>query len=148
MYIDTILPQGTVNYNRTTSYSTTVLKSGQNNSVLTNKLYAVLQGFEGRVVGRITDTSEVLSPKVVELINVLNEYKSPNFHGIIFVDQRQVARALSWLLKQIPSVRSWVECSELTGHSENSGMRTTEQQETVKLFREGKLNLRASVSGA
>ena len=106
------------------------------------KLQLVLQGFERRVAQGVTDSLEILSPKVIELVNVLNESKTPSFHGIIFVDQRQVARTLSWLLKQIPSVQSWIECSELIGHNDINGMGIKEQQETVQLFREGKLNLR------
>ena len=107
------------------------------------------------------------SPKVKALTEVLLEYHTPTFHGIVFVEQRQVAACLAKVLSRIPELRGRIRCAELVGHGSGHGARgkggnnasatsgvhvkgmgLARQQDTVKSFRksyeEGGLNLRTS----
>ena len=105
------------------------------------------------------------TPKVKALAEVLLAYHTPTFHGIVFVEQRQVAACLAKILSKIPELRGRIRCAELVGHggghgtrnkggtnaSATSGMNVkgmglARQQDTVRSFRksyeEGGLNLR------
>lgn len=104
------------------------------------------------------------TPKVKALTEVLLEYHTPTFHGIVFVEQRQVAASLAKVLSKIPELRGRIRCAELVGHGGGHGGRSkggsnantasgvnvkgmglARQQDTVKAFRksyeEGGLNL-------
>lgn len=106
------------------------------------------------------------TPKVKALTEVLLAHHTPTFHGIVFVEQRQVAACLAKILSKIPELRGLIRCAELVGHGGGHGTRNkggsnasaasgvnvkgmglARQQDTVKLFRksyaEGGLNLRA-----
>ena len=106
------------------------------------------------------------TPKVKALTEVLLAYHTPTFHGIVFVEQRQVATCLAKVLSKIPELRGRIRCAELVGHGGGHGPRNkggsnasatsavnvkgmglARQQDTVRLFRqsfeEGGLNLRA-----
>ncbi|KAI5116563.1 hypothetical protein M0805_001548 [Coniferiporia weirii] len=95
-----------------------------------------------------------LSPKLRALINVLVEHRCDDFQGIIFVDQRQVASVLSWVLHHVAETKDWIRCGGLTGHGEATngenlkGMSVSAQKEIVKLFRTGELNLLVATSVA
>lgn len=105
------------------------------------------------------------TPKIKALTEVLLEYHTPTFHGIVFVEQRQVAACLAKVLSKIPELRDRIRCAELVGHGGGHGTRgkagsnasatsgvnvkgmgLARQQDTVKSFRksyeEGGLNLR------
>lgn len=103
------------------------------------------------------------TPKVKALTEVLLAYHTPIFHGIVFVEQRQVATCLAKVLSKIPELRGRIRCAELVGHGGGHGTRNkggpsaasavnvkgmglARQQDTVRLFRklyeEGGLNLR------
>lgn len=88
-----------------------------------------------------------LSPKMLTLVDILQAHNSANFHGILFVEQRQVANLVSWILRRLPQLKAWVRCAELIGHAENGktdgapGMGMKVQRDVVKAFREGSLNL-------
>ncbi|EGO21809.1 hypothetical protein SERLADRAFT_441040 [Serpula lacrymans var. lacrymans S7.9] len=99
------------------------------------------------------------TPKVNALVEVLLEHYSPTFHAIVFVEQRQVAACLAKILPCIPELRGYVRCAELVGHGANHGhgpvvnsnargMGLARQQDTVELFRQGKLNLLVATSVA
>lgn len=104
------------------------------------------------------------TPKVKALTEVLLAYHTPTFHGIVFVEQRQVAACLAKVLSKIPELRGRIRCAELVGHGGGHGTRSkggsnaspasgvnvkgmglARQQDTVRLFRksyeEGGLNL-------
>lgn len=107
------------------------------------------------------------TPKVKALTEVLLAYHTPTFHGIVFVEQRQVAACLAKILSKIPELRGRIRCAELVGHGGHGtrnkggsnasaasavnvkGMGLARQQDTVRLFRksyeEGGLNLRAFI---
>lgn len=99
---------------------------------------------------------------------MLLEYHTPTFHGIVFVEQRQVAACLAKILGNIPELRGKIQCAELVGHggghgggghgggngsgrgkgvasarADVKGMGLARQQDTVRMFREGDINLRA-----
>ena len=90
------------------------------------------------------------SPKIQILVDVLLAHHSPTFHGIIFVEQRQVAVCLAKVLPCIPELKDFIRCAELVGQGVNSegisnGVGFNVQQDAVKLFRHGSINLRESV---
>jgi endoribonuclease Dicer len=94
-----------------------------------------------------------LSPKLRVLVSVLMERRSSSFQGIVFVEQRQVAATLAWILPRIPELRGWIATGALIGHgvgrresSVNQGMVEKKQQETLKAFRAGACNLLISTS--
>ena len=99
---------------------------------------------------------------------MLLEYHTPTFHGIVFVEQRQVAACLAKILGNIPELRGKIRCAELVGHggghgggrhgggngsgrgrgaasvrADVKGMGLAKQQDTVRMFRDGDINLRA-----
>ncbi|KAI6164182.1 hypothetical protein EDD17DRAFT_1562649 [Pisolithus thermaeus] len=113
------------------------------------------------------------SPKVKALTEVLLEYYTSTFHGIVFVEQRQVAACLAKILGNVPELRGKIQCMELVGHggghgsgrhnsasggargkatvsvrADVKGMGLARQQDTVKMFREGELNLLIATSVA
>ncbi|KAI6038418.1 hypothetical protein EDC04DRAFT_3113667 [Pisolithus marmoratus] len=113
------------------------------------------------------------SPKVKALTEVLLEYYTSTFHGIVFVEQRQVAACLAKILGNVPELRGKIRCGELVGHggghgsgrhnggsgsvrgkaavsvrADVKGMGLARQQDTVRMFREGELNLLIATSVA
>ncbi|KAI6138924.1 hypothetical protein BKA82DRAFT_3009633 [Pisolithus tinctorius] len=113
------------------------------------------------------------SPKVKALTEVLLEYHTSTFHGIVFVEQRQVAACLAKILGNVPELRGKIRCAELVGHggghgsgrqnggsgggkgkaavsvrADVKGMGLARQQDTVRMFREGELNLLIATSVA
>lgn len=101
------------------------------------------------------------SPKVKALAEVLLEHCSPTFQGIVFVEQRQVAACLAKILSCIPELRGSIRCAELVGHGGGhghrgkhaatanvKGMGLARQQDVVKSFRDGTLNLLVATSVA
>ncbi|KAH7928196.1 P-loop containing nucleoside triphosphate hydrolase protein [Leucogyrophana mollusca] len=101
------------------------------------------------------------SPKVKALAEVLLEHHSETFHGIIFVEQRQIAACLAKILSCIPELRGRIRCAELVGHgsghnhrgkqaasASTKGMGLARQQDIVRGFRDGSLNLLVATSVA
>ncbi|EIW85519.1 P-loop containing nucleoside triphosphate hydrolase protein [Coniophora puteana RWD-64-598 SS2] len=104
------------------------------------------------------------APKVKALVDVLLEHHSASpgsFHGIVFVEQRHVAMCLAKILPRIPELREHIRCAELVGHgtghqhkknqpptAQARGMGLARQQDIVRSFREGKLNLLIATSVA
>ncbi|KAJ3041028.1 Dicer-like protein 1 [Rhizophlyctis rosea] len=94
-----------------------------------------------------TDPTEAeLSPKVRKLIEVLNMWRNdPSFCGIIFVQRRATAELLSQLLSRLDCMQRFLHIGTLIGHAINdpyrNQMKMTEQYQTIRDFRRGKLNL-------
>lgn len=91
------------------------------------------------------------SPKVRVLIDLLFAHYTSTFQGIVFVEQRHVASALAKILPRVPQLDHLIRCAQLTGHGTNglakshaTGMALKVQQDIVKSFREGQVNLRES----
>lgn len=90
------------------------------------------------------------SPKVILLSELLFAYWKRDFQGIVFVEQRHVAACLSKMLPRIPPLELYFKSAQLIGHGANSmqksqmkGMPLRTQQDVVKMFRDGDINLRA-----
>ena len=89
------------------------------------------------------------SPKVRVLIDLLFAHYTSTFQGIVFVEQRHVASALAKILPRVPQLDHLIRCAQLIGHGTNgiakshaTGMALKVQQDIVKSFREGQVNLR------
>jgi endoribonuclease Dicer len=87
------------------------------------------------------------SPKVQTLVDILLENYTPEFHGIVFVDRRHIARVLSGILSRIPVLKGIITCAECVGHGRDEkgiagGMPIHRQRKIVNDFRDGKINLR------
>lgn len=96
---------------------------------------------------------EWLSPKLRVLVSILTERRSSSFQGIVFVEQRQVAATLAWILPRIPELKGWITTGVLIGHgtkrgvsSGSQGMEDKKQKATLGSFRVGASNLLISTS--
>jgi endoribonuclease Dicer len=99
-----------------------------------------------------------LSPKVLTLAELLLSVQSESFQGIVFVEQRHVTTALSWLLSGISALNEWLKCAPFVGHGTNSssniealgsrGMTFKLQNDVVKSFRDSEFNLLIATSVA
>ncbi|KAJ7581534.1 hypothetical protein C8J56DRAFT_1168997 [Mycena floridula] len=87
------------------------------------------------------------SPKVRALVRILQVHISSKFHGIIFVDQRQIAGCLARVLPQIFDLKGKVRCADLVGTGSSNDY-STDAARTVAMFREGELNLLIATSVA
>lgn len=125
------------------------LKESLTKDSVLNNLRNVTVLFEKRFLrdARALPT-EWLSPKLQVVVAALVRYHSDTFQGIIFVDQRQVANVLTWILSRVAETKDWVRCGELTGHGDGArdgnnikGMGIKAQRDVVQSFKSGKLNL-------
>ena len=92
---------------------------------------------------------EWCTPQVLALVDVLLKHYTDSFQGIVFVEQRHVALSLSRLLPRLPELKGRIKSAELVGHggttaakAQLKGMAIANQQDVVKLFRDGEINLR------
>ncbi|KAF8520186.1 hypothetical protein BU17DRAFT_46941 [Hysterangium stoloniferum] len=95
--------------------------------------------------------NEWLSPKLRILVSTLLERRSSSFQGIIFVEQRQVAATLAWILPRIPELKGWITSGALVGHGTGrhlnaQGLAEKKQKEILKSFRSRACNLLVSTS--
>ncbi|KAF8968313.1 type III restriction enzyme [Flammula alnicola] len=93
------------------------------------------------------------TPKVKVLVDILLEYHTATFQGIIFVEQRQVASSLSKVLQVIPELSGKIRCAFLVGQGVNSDgvSKQTDRyydEDPVKLFRKGVINILIATSVA
>ncbi|KAG9098281.1 Dicer-like protein 1 [Ceratobasidium sp. UAMH 11750] len=95
------------------------------------------------------------TPKLSLLVQILEANSGSNFSAIIFVEQRQVASVLAWLLPKVPQLRPWVKAAALVGHGDTggptfqgSGMAHAAQRAIVQDFRKGETNLVIATSVA
>ncbi|KAJ3053727.1 hypothetical protein HK097_003535 [Rhizophlyctis rosea] len=96
-----------------------------------------------------TPTEDQISPKVVTLINIIKEQalaSGNEFCGMVFTQRRGWASVLSTLLQKWKDLDS-VKAGFLVGHGTSqtndavTRMKVKQQQETVRQFRTGELNL-------
>lgn len=95
------------------------------------------------------------TPKLQLLVQVLEANRSEDFSAIIFVEQRQIASTLAWLLPLVPELQNWIKADALVGHGgsggpsfEGSGMAHAAQRSIVRNFRAGLTNLVIATSVA
>ncbi|KZO95256.1 P-loop containing nucleoside triphosphate hydrolase protein [Calocera viscosa TUFC12733] len=104
---------------------------------------------------------EWLAPRMVELAKLLHQFYAidPACQCIIFVEQRQVAMVLCWILRHISYLRSMIRPTFVTGHGDAThrskreeedihGMSVKEQQGAIRAFREGRANVMVATSVA
>ncbi|CAA7265310.1 unnamed protein product [Cyclocybe aegerita] len=119
----------------------------------------ILQGFEGYFPPSMTSpivpiplTMDMCTPKVNVLVDILLENYTPTFQAIIFVEQRQVASALSRIIQVLPELQGKIRSAFLVGTGVNSeGMtRQTNQAhgDPVKLFKSKEINILIATSVA
>lgn len=108
----------------------------------------ILHDFDSFFGGEgITVNLDWCTPKVAALVDILLHYYTPTFQGIIFVQQRQVAFALSRILESTPRLEGKIRCSFLVGQGVDvQGLQNRYQGESrfsnpVKAFRDGKINI-------
>ncbi|KAL0571714.1 Dicer-like protein 1, partial [Marasmius crinis-equi] len=97
------------------------------------------------------------TPKVKALVDVLVSHYTPEFQGIVFVEQRQVAACLAKVLPHIPELEGRVRCGNVVGNNSDRNDMTKSNVpsgtgsppvDTLKLFRDGVLNLLIATSVA
>ncbi|KAF8162827.1 hypothetical protein B0H34DRAFT_693086 [Crassisporium funariophilum] len=92
------------------------------------------------------------TPKVRQLVDILKEYYTSNFQGIIFVEQRQVASALAKVLQVIPDLQGKINCAYLVGTGVNSDgvskMTDRYAGDAIEMFRKHEINLLIATSVA
>ncbi|KAI0059136.1 P-loop containing nucleoside triphosphate hydrolase protein [Artomyces pyxidatus] len=86
------------------------------------------------------------TPKVRVLIEILIAHHTPQFQGIIFVEQRHIASCLAQVISRIPQLKGMIKCASFVGHGSDDsgtggGMRNSRQRDIVKDFRDRKINL-------
>ncbi|EIN07990.1 hypothetical protein PUNSTDRAFT_144457 [Punctularia strigosozonata HHB-11173 SS5] len=96
---------------------------------------------------------EWCTPQVAALAETLISHYKPTFQGIVFVEQRHIAVALARLLGRLPELRGRVRCADLVGHGGQTtanlkGMEIQGQQDVVRAFRRGEINLLVATSVA
>ncbi|KZS98895.1 P-loop containing nucleoside triphosphate hydrolase protein [Sistotremastrum niveocremeum HHB9708] len=95
-----------------------------------------------------------LSPKVLKLVSLLADQRSKAFQGIVFVEQRQIAMTLEYILPLITELAEWLHVAALVGHGngearhDSKGMKFSAQQDVVKKYRARELNLLIATSVA
>lgn len=95
--------------------------------------------------------NEWLSPKLRILVKELCARRHNSFQGMIFVEQRQIAVTLAWILSKISELKSWIFPGAIVGHgtarlSSTQGMVDKKQKQTINSFRTGVYNLLVSTS--
>ncbi|KLO19664.1 hypothetical protein SCHPADRAFT_843134, partial [Schizopora paradoxa] len=138
------------------SESTVEVSTGPSTDTHTSQkiLRSILLAVEGRLsVDAFPSTW--MAPKYCALIKLLKQHESASFRGILFAEQRQVAATLTWLLTKTSETKDWIKCAELMGHGDLkgggdviAGMGLNVQENVVKSFRTGELNLLIATSVA
>ncbi|KAM7472370.1 hypothetical protein LguiA_010553 [Lonicera macranthoides] len=89
-----------------------------------------------------------VTPKVQSLIKILLKYKNTeDFRAIIFVERVVTALVLPKVFAELPSL-SFVQSASLIGHNNSQEMRTSQMQDTISRFRDGRVTLLVATSVA
>ncbi|KAL6559458.1 Dicer-like protein 1 [Orobanche gracilis] len=89
-----------------------------------------------------------VTPKVQSLIKILLNYQhTEDFHAIIFVERVVTALVLPKVFAELPSL-SFVKSSSLIGHNNSQEMRTSQMQDTIAQFRDGRVTVLVATSVA
>uniref|UniRef100_A0A7N0UKV6 Uncharacterized protein n=1 Tax=Kalanchoe fedtschenkoi TaxID=63787 RepID=A0A7N0UKV6_KALFE len=89
-----------------------------------------------------------VTPKVQSLIKILLKYEhTEDFSAIIFVERVVAALVLPKVFAELPSL-SFVKCASLIGHNNSHEMRTSQMQDTITRFRDGRVTLLVATSVA
>lgn len=89
-----------------------------------------------------------VTPKVQSLIKILLKYqKTEDFRAIIFVERVVTALVLPKVFAELPSL-SFVKSATLIGHNNSQEMRTSQMQDTIARFRDGRVTVLVATSVA
>ncbi|CAI0469829.1 unnamed protein product [Linum tenue] len=99
------------------------------------------------VIGAAVADGKV-TPKVQSLIKILLGYQhTEDFRAIIFVERVVTALVLPKVFAELPSL-SFIRCASLIGHNNSQEMRTSQMQDTIARFRDGRVTLLVATSVA
>ncbi|XP_073295374.1 endoribonuclease Dicer homolog 1 isoform X1 [Primulina huaijiensis] len=89
-----------------------------------------------------------VTPKVQSLIKILLKYQhTEDFRAIIFVERVVAALVLPKVFMELPSL-SFVKSASLIGHNNSQEMRTSQMQDTIARFRDGRVTVLVATSVA
>ncbi|KAM7276037.1 hypothetical protein ACFE04_017903 [Oxalis oulophora] len=89
-----------------------------------------------------------VTPKVQSLIKILFKYQhNEDFRAIIFVERVVAALVLPKVFAELPSL-NFINCASLIGHNNSQEMRTSQMQDTIAKFRDGRVTLLVATSVA
>ncbi|KAL8464928.1 hypothetical protein ACS0TY_034422 [Phlomoides rotata] len=89
-----------------------------------------------------------VTPKVQSLIKVLLKYQhTEDFRAIIFVERVVTALVLPKVFAELPSL-NFVKSASLIGHNNSQEMRTSQMQDTIARFRDGRVTVLVATSVA
>ncbi|KAM5555821.1 endoribonuclease Dicer [Rosa sericea] len=89
-----------------------------------------------------------VTPKVQSLIKVLLKYQhTEDFRAIIFVERVVSALVLPKVFAELPSL-GFIECASLIGHNNSQEMRSSQMQDTIAKFKDGRVTLLVATSVA
>ncbi|CAN0889253.1 Endoribonuclease Dicer homolog 1 [Linum grandiflorum] len=89
-----------------------------------------------------------VTPKVQSLIKILLKYQhTEDFRAIIFVERVVSALVLPKVFAELPSL-SFIKSASLIGHNNSQEMRTSQMQDTIARFRDGRVTLLVATSVA
>lgn len=75
-----------------------------------------------------------VSDKVKELVKLLSNYKDkPDFHAIVFVEQRHHAQALSMLLSKSQTLQAFIRPEHFVGHGSGGSERLASEGMQAKV---------------
>nr|GEV47561.1 endoribonuclease Dicer homolog 1 [Tanacetum cinerariifolium] len=99
------------------------------------------------VIGAAVADGKV-TPKVQSLIQILLKYQhTEDFRAIIFVERVVAALVLPKVFAELPSL-SFINSASLIGHNNSQEMRTSQMQDTISKFRDGRVTLLVATSVA
>ncbi|KAH9627009.1 hypothetical protein KSS87_020660 [Heliosperma pusillum] len=99
------------------------------------------------VIGAAVADGKV-TPKVQSLIKVLMKYQhTDDFRAIIFVERVVSALVLPKVFAELPSL-GFINCASLIGHNNSQEMRTSQMQDTIAKFKDGRVTLLVATSVA
>ncbi|XP_024996243.1 endoribonuclease Dicer homolog 1 isoform X3 [Cynara cardunculus var. scolymus] len=89
-----------------------------------------------------------VTPKVQSLIQILLKYQhTEDFRAIIFVERVVAALVLPKVFVELPSL-NFINSASLIGHNNSQEMRTSQMQDTISKFRDGRVTLLVATSVA
>ncbi|XP_071720798.1 endoribonuclease Dicer homolog 1 isoform X2 [Rutidosis leptorrhynchoides] len=99
------------------------------------------------VIGAAVAEGKV-TPKVQSLIQILLKYQhNDDFRAIIFVERVVAALVLPKVFAELPSLK-FINSASLIGHNNSQEMRTSQMQDTISKFRDGRVTLLVATSVA
>nr|XP_043612306.1 endoribonuclease Dicer homolog 1 [Erigeron canadensis] len=99
------------------------------------------------VIGAAVADGKV-TPKVQSLIQILLKYQyMEDFRAIIFVERVVAALVLPKVFAELPSLR-FINSASLIGHNNSQEMRTSQMQDAISKFRDGRVTLLVATSVA